>query len=168
MKDHPLTAVNLKRHMSQCSICRSPYRQEIEEKWTNWCCTHHLAKDYSISRDCVYRHMHALGLFRKRQRNIARALEQIIERVDRTPMGGAQIIAAIKAYVQLAAEKQPADPAEGIDFNELFGRMSEEEREGFFQHGTLADWFSKTIDATRSDGQGGEKGSPGPETPTVQ
>jgi len=145
-------SVNLGRHMAQCQICRSTCREEIEDRWVNWCDTQRLAKDFNISRYTVYRHMHALGLFRKRQQNIARTLELIIERLEWTSVTGAQIVAAINAYVKLQAEEQRREPTQSANVNLLFERMTEEERVGFLQKGTLPEWFSQAIAPAPSEG----------------
>lgn len=73
-------SVNLGRHQCQCTICLSPYCQQIEEEWINWGNTTLIAERYGVTRDAICRHAHALDLFSKRQRNIKMALERIIER----------------------------------------------------------------------------------------
>lgn len=161
-------SVNLGRHMAQCSICRSTFREEIEDRWVNWCCTKRLAENFNISRDCVYRHMHATGLFRNRQQNISRALEHIIERAEWTPMSGGQIVAAINAYVKLQAEGQKKESAQGANVNLLFERMTKAEREGFLQEGTLPEWFSKAISPAPSEGAEERKEGGITEQTTVQ
>jgi hypothetical protein len=39
-------SVNLGRHESQCTVCSSPYRQQIEAKWINWGSTYEIAEQY--------------------------------------------------------------------------------------------------------------------------
>ena len=70
-----------------------------------------------MTRYAIYRHAHALDLFSKRQANIGRVLEKIIERVDVTEISGSNILSAVKAYLKLdrarQAEKQvPANSPE--------------------------------------------------------
>jgi hypothetical protein len=71
--------VNLGRHAAECKICAHVNRAEIEQEFVGWAGANRIATTYGVSRDGVYRHAHALDLFRKRQRNIRAALERIIE-----------------------------------------------------------------------------------------
>jgi hypothetical protein len=112
--------------------------------------------------------MHAMGLFRKRQQNIGRALERIIERVDVTPMTGGQIVAAINAYVKLQSEGQRKEPPQNANVNLLFYRLTEEERVGCLQKGTLPEWFSKALAPAPSEGAEERKEGLVSEQTTVQ
>jgi hypothetical protein len=82
LKENEVGGVNLGRHQAQCTICLSPYREQIEQEWISWRATNRLAEEFGLTRYAIYRHAHALGLFKKRQRNIRMALERMIERVD--------------------------------------------------------------------------------------
>jgi hypothetical protein len=168
LKENEVGSVNLGRHASQCSICLSAYREEIEERWIGWSSTTQMAKEYNTSRDSIYRHMHALDLFRKRQRNIVSALEQIIERVDQTPTSGPDILSAIKLYEKMDSAEQGGEHVQGTDPQKLFKRMTQEERESFARDGSLPDWFSSAKGATPSDSQAGEKESQVTETKRLQ
>jgi len=169
LKDKGGAGVNLGRHQAQCTICLSSCRQEIDELFIDWVSPQVIASKYSnLSRDSVYRHAHACDLFSKRERNIRRALERFIERVDTTMLNGSSIISAIKAYVRLNSAGQGAEQAQGTNPKKLFERMSKEEREGFAGDGTVPNWFSGAIGATPSDGQEGEKESEVTETKRLQ
>ena len=74
------TPVNTGRHEYHCTICSHAKREEIERSFLNWTSPSRISEQYSVSRDSIYRHAHALGLMDKRRRNIRAALEQIIER----------------------------------------------------------------------------------------
>ena len=137
--------VTLGRHMAQCSICDSPHRDEIEERWVNWSHTNTLADIYKVSRDAIYRHMHAFGLFRLRRQNIARVLERIIEKADFAPASCGQILTAINAYMKLQAEGQRMEPTASANLIPLIERMSKNERASFLEKGTLPEWFSKVV-----------------------
>jgi len=137
--------VNLGRHMAQCSICDSPHRDVIEERWVNWCNTSALADNYKVSRDAIYRHMHAFGLFRLRRQNVVRVLERIIEKVDFAPPSCGQILTAINTYMKLQAEGQRMEPTPNANLVPLIERMSKEERASFLEKGTLPEWFSKVV-----------------------
>ena len=58
-------SVSLGRHAAQCTVCRHPPRQEIEEDWIAWASPAQIAYDYSVNRYSIYRHAHALDLSRK-------------------------------------------------------------------------------------------------------
>ena len=137
--------VNLGRHMAQCSVCDSPHRDEIEERWVNWRNTSTLAEIYKVSRDAIYRHMHAFGLFRLRRQNIARVLERIIEEADFARASCGQILTAINAYMKLQAEGQRMEPIPSANLIPLIKRMSKQERASFLEKGTLPEWFSKVV-----------------------
>ena len=161
-------SVNLGRHKSQCHVCQHPQCQQIEEYFINWGSTELIAKRYGPSRDSMYRHVHALDLFSKRRRNIRMALDQIIERLDFTPMSGSQIVSAIKAYAKINSAGQEVEPMQGTNPKELLERMSQEEREAFARGGSLPAWFSDGIGATPSDGHAGENESAVTETKGLQ
>jgi hypothetical protein len=57
--------------------------------------------------------MHALDLFKERQKNIKWVLEKIIERVDLTDIGGSQLLSAIQIYMKLNGAAQPIEQAQG-------------------------------------------------------
>jgi len=160
--------VNLGRHQAQCTICSSPYREQIEQEWTSWHSPQHFAELFDVSRDALYRHAHALDLFTKRRRNITMALEKIIERVDRIPMSGSQIVSAIQTYVKLNSSGKGTEQAQGTNPNELLERMSKMEREAFVRDGLLPDWFSSAKAATPSDSHEGEKESEAVENKGLQ
>jgi hypothetical protein len=156
--------------MSQCSICQCPNCEEIEEAFVNWGSTPDMSERYSVSRDAIYRHAHAFGLFRKRTRNIKRALEPIIERGERMKYGftpGA-FVSAIRAYATIVRQEQQDESVQAPNFKQLFARMSQEEREAFARDASLPEWFSAAIGATADDGEEGEKASQVTETTRVQ
>jgi hypothetical protein len=161
-------SVNLGRHQAQCTICKSPNRQEIEEMWIDWVHASHIASVYNVSRDAQYRHAHALDLFGKRKKNITRALEQIIERVGEVSPSGSAIVSAIQLYTKINSTGQRSEQAQSTNPMELFGRMSPEERELFARDGSLPEWYSRAKGATPSDGQDGEKESQVTETKRLQ
>lgn len=140
-------AVSLGRHKSQCSLCRHPDREEIEREWVGWGNTTQLAQKSKLSRDCIYRHMHALRLDGRRQNNIKAAFERIIERADTVPLTGSTIIATLKAYT-LLCEREEGSQKKGPPQKELLEHMSKHERDGFTQDGSHPVSSSSEIDAS--------------------
>jgi hypothetical protein len=169
LNDKERGTVNLGRHQAQCTICLSSCRQEIEELFVDWVSPDLIIKQFTnISRDSVYRHAHAWGLFDQRKKNIGRALEKIIERVDFMSTTGSQVISAIQTYVKLNRLGQGTEQAQGPNPKELFELMSKEEREAFARDGSLPDWFSRAKDGTPVESQEGEQESQAPEPQKLQ
>ena len=143
-----------RRHEAGCHVCAHPQREEIESEWLRaWANTSKLAKQYSVSRDSLYRHCHALGLFERRGRNLKGALEKIIEQADSVTVNAGAVVQAIQAYAKINSAGQWVDRTEKVNLNELFQRMSVEELEAYAQEGTLPDWFTSIVSATPADGQ---------------
>ena len=129
-------------------MCRHPERATIDKEWTSWGNTSRLAKEYGLSRDSLYRHAHAVGLFSKRQRNIRAALERIIERSEDVEVTASALVSAIQAYAKINGNGQWIDRVEGVSLNELFDRMTKAELETYARDGTLPDWFSSVVTTT--------------------
>ena len=92
----------LARHRAQCQICRHAQRDEIEREFLDWVPASEIAQEYKLgSHRAVYRHAHALGLFRARRGHVQRALDKIIERSGEVKITGASIVAAIRLLVEL-------------------------------------------------------------------
>lgn len=140
--------VNLGRHETFCRVCKHEQREAIEQGWTDWGNTSRIAEEYGLSRDSLYRHAHALGLFAKRQRNIRKALEHMIERAESVEVTAAAIVSAIQAYAKINAGGQWVDRVEGVSLNELFDRMTKEELEAYAREGTLPEWFASVVGPT--------------------
>lgn len=134
--------VNLGRHRRNCSVCAHPQQDEIEADFIGWCSPSVIAAEYGLAdRSSVYRHAHAFGLFRKRQRNIRAALERIIERVGEVEVTASSVVSAVQAYSKINAAGQWIDRSEQVNLNQLFERMTNEELEAYAQNGTLPGWF---------------------------
>ena len=99
---------DLARHRTQCTVCRHPNLEDIEQEWLSWGHPASIARQYGLSRDSLYRHAGAVCLFAKRQKNLKGALERIIERGDLASISGSTIIAAIKAYPAVCAREAEA------------------------------------------------------------
>ena len=141
------------RHETQCGVCKHTRRAEIETEWINWAPTSRLARRYGVSRDALYRHAHALGLFAKRQRNVRAALERIIEGAGEVEVNAAAVVSAVRAYASINSLGQWVERSEQINLNQLFDRMTREELEAYASDGTLPAWFTRTVGATASHGQ---------------
>jgi hypothetical protein len=137
------------RHERDCKICHHPKREEIEREWTRWGDTTTLAAQYRLSRDSIYRHAHATGLFTKRQRNIRAALEQIIEKVSQVEVTAPAVVSAIHAYAKINAQGQWIERVERVDMRAVFDRMTREELDVYARTGELPTWSREFSGATR-------------------
>ena len=76
--------VNLGRHAAECKICAHADRSEIEQEFVGWAGANRIASAFGISRDSIYRHAHALDLFRKRQRIFGQRWSESLSRLARS------------------------------------------------------------------------------------
>lgn len=139
------------RHERDCKVCKHSDREQIEQDWIGWGDTTRIAKQYQVSRDSIYRHAHALGLFAKRRRNIRHALERIIEKAETVPVSASSVVAAIQAYAKTNASGQWVERHERVNLNELFDRMTRKELDAYAREGKLPDWFVEAAGATHAD-----------------
>ena len=143
------------RHEYQCTICSHPNRQEIELTFVNWGNTTKLATEYSVSRDAIYRHAHALGLMDKRRRNVRAALEKIIEKAGEVEVNAAAVVSAVSALARINSQGQWIERTETVSLNALFEQMTAEELETYARDGKLPDWFEATVGAREQNNPGG-------------
>ncbi len=141
------------RHGYHCRICSHSKREEIEHGFINWTSPAVLAKQYGLSRDSVYRHAHALGLFPKRQRNVRAALERIIEKAGEVQVNASAVVSAVATYARINSSGQWVERSEQVNLSELFERMSREELDRYAKTGELPEWFTGTVGATPTDSQ---------------
>jgi hypothetical protein len=139
------------RHERDCKVCHHPHREQIERDWVGWGDTTRIAKQHQLSRDSIYRHAHALGLFAKRRRNIRQALERIIEKAETVPVSAASVVAAVQVYAKINPSGLLIERKERVDLNELFERMTREELDAYARDGNLPDWFVEAVGATNVD-----------------
>jgi hypothetical protein len=139
------------RHERDCKVCHHLHREQIERDWVAWGDTTRIAKQYQLSRDSIYRHAHALGLFAKRRRNIRQALERIIEKAETVPVSASSVVAAVQAYAKINTSGQWIERQERVDMNALFERMTREELDAYARDGKLPDWFVEAVGATNVD-----------------
>lgn len=92
------------RHARKCEICHHSERDAIEGEFIDW---HHpdtIVDDYELnSRASIYRHAHAVGLFRRRRRNLRCALELVIQEAERTSPTADAIIRAVRAHSRVTS-----------------------------------------------------------------
>jgi hypothetical protein len=107
----PQRASSLSYHERNCTICRHPDRDAIEEAFLQWRNVSNVRLEFKLpSRTSLYRHAHALGLFARRGRNLRFALEHIIENAEAITPTAEAVIRAVHAYTRLNDAGQWIEP----------------------------------------------------------
>jgi hypothetical protein len=102
---------DIRYHLRRCTICRHPQCYFIELDFIDWRSPAAISKRYGIrDRASLYRHAHATGLFAFRRRNIAMALDNLIERADEVKVTGSAVIRAVRARTRISDEGEWVDP----------------------------------------------------------
>ena len=106
-----LPKINIHRHEAQCSVCRHPDRQIIEDEFVNWASPRATAKDFDIDFRAIYRHARVYNLIATRNRNVRGILSQLLERAEHvaTPTADA-IIRGVKAFTRVNDDGQWIEP----------------------------------------------------------
>jgi hypothetical protein len=139
------TCVDIERHSRECRICAHPDRDEIEREFCEWKALTTIARERRISRAAFYRHVRALGLFDRRDRNIKAALANFIERGSTVKVTAASFVAAIQAYSKINAAGEWVDKNEDVNATHnlaLFDKMTRGEMLRYAQTGELPEWWS--------------------------
>src|SRR5271156_164690 len=119
--------VDIKRHSRDCSVCAHLDCEEIERDFSEWKPLTAIAKERQIPRASLYRHVHAAGLFEKRDRNIKAALAKFIERGFNVHVTAASFVSAVQAYAKINTEGEWVDKKEDVTAPRnlaLFDRMT--------------------------------------------
>jgi hypothetical protein len=132
---------NRGRHESQCSVCQHEQRNDIDRAFKHWTSPDDLAEQYGLSRDAIYRHAHATGLFDARGRNLKMALGRIIEKAADAPVNAAAVVSAVQAYAKINAQGQWIDRTESVNMSDLFERMTDVELKQYAEEDKLPEWF---------------------------
>ena len=86
-----------KRHSRKCAICNHPEREAIDQAFLHWATGPSIVNDYKLpSLSCLYRHVHAVGLWRRRRKTVRSTLHRIIERAGDTRPSVRDIIRAVE------------------------------------------------------------------------
>jgi len=100
------------RHSRKCTVCNHPEREAIEEDFIHWHSPINIARRFNIEYDSsIYRHAHALGLFRLRKQNLRFVLENLMDRVDRVSITADSIIRAVMIYERIDERGKWIEPS---------------------------------------------------------
>jgi hypothetical protein len=136
---------DLERHSRDCSVCEHRDRQEIEREISEWKPVTVVARERKISRAAMYRHVRAMGLLGRRDRNIKAALANFIERGYRVKVTASSFVAAIQAYAKINAEGEWIDKVEDIHATQnrsQLERMTRGELARYIEKNELPAWWS--------------------------
>jgi hypothetical protein len=140
-------AVDPERHARDCSACTHRDRDQIEQEFCAWKPAETIATERKISRAAMYRHIRAVGLLGRRDRNIKAALANHIERGYRVRVTASSFIAAITAYSKINADGEWIDKLEDVRATKNLGqleRMTQGEMARYIQKNELPAWWNST------------------------
>ncbi len=100
----------LSYHARRCSICRHPEREWIDMEFLQWSHSTSIASAFQIDRRSIYRHAHATGLFRQRNRDVRFALGRIIEQVQNVQPTADSIVRAVRLFACLTDDGELIHP----------------------------------------------------------
>src|SRR6185437_5025176 len=104
------TIPDFERHSRKCQVCHSRYVEEIEEAYYNWSSAQWIINVFNISYDdAVYRHARAIGLDLRRRKNVAIAVEKLIEKVDEVTVTSSTVLRAVRALSCLTTDGRWTD-----------------------------------------------------------
>ncbi|HEX5422501.1 MAG TPA: hypothetical protein VFW94_03055 [Candidatus Acidoferrales bacterium] len=89
----------LNYHGIRCVICKHPDRKTIEQDFLHWRSPAEIAQEFNLGhRRGIYRHAHALGLFKQRAGQLRHGLGLIMEQAANVTPTANDIIRAVRAY----------------------------------------------------------------------
>jgi len=101
--------IDLSHHKRRCSICHHPDRDAIEEAFLQWCNTRVIQHEFKIAERAIYRHAHALKLFKQRNLSLRSALEFVIQKAEHVQPSAEGLVKAIHAYTRINDQGQWID-----------------------------------------------------------
>ncbi|MGH9733078.1 MAG: hypothetical protein ACRD8A_00640 [Candidatus Acidiferrales bacterium] len=92
-------SARLNYHGIRCVICNHPDRETIEQDFLHWRSPAEIAQEFNLGH-CrgIYRHAHALGLFKQRADQLRHGLGSIMEQAANVTPTANDIIRAVRAY----------------------------------------------------------------------
>jgi len=101
--------IDFRHHKRRCSICHHPDRDAIEEAFLQWCNTRVIQHEFKIAERAIYRHAHALKLFKRRNLSLRSALEFVIQKAEHVQPTAEGLVKAIHAYTRINDQGQWID-----------------------------------------------------------
>jgi hypothetical protein len=160
--------VNLGRHKAQCSVCKHPNCKEIEEAWVSWVGLGAIEYEYKVSLYAIRRHCLAFNLRSKRRKNLIRAYERIVERMDGVDFNGANVLSALKEIAKLDNAEKVVDTAQSTDEKPVAQEEPAKERDDGVLGGPLTALLDKMPGLEPRQGQDGNVEPPSTQNPPLQ
>jgi len=138
-------------HEAQCMICRSKWREEMDELFVNWHNVSSIGREYNTPRRVIYRHANAVGLFPIRDRNLRRSLGLIIHRAETVPgVTADSVIRAVRTLAHVNETGEWVQPPTHVVFSTVPRRTDEvrspEQSRGALQANCAAPSAPKLLD----------------------
>ncbi len=134
------------RHSRACSICRSPFRVEIEESYLRWESPSAICRQFQIrSRNSLNLHVRAVNLTTERDKTIKRCLSTIIEKNLGKKLSGAALISAIALFARIDADGRSAERLETTSETVRFDGWTRGELTEFVATGTRPKRFEQQV-----------------------
>jgi hypothetical protein len=138
-------------HEAQCMICRSKWREEMDELFVNWHNVSEIGREYNTPRRVIYRHANAVGLFPIRDRNLRRSLGLIIHRAETVPgVTADSVIRAVRTLAHVNDAGEWVQPPAHVVFSTVPRRTDEvrspEQSRGALQANCAAPSAPKLLD----------------------
>jgi hypothetical protein len=128
---------NPERHGRCCTICSSPFRQEIEEAYTRWETPASICRDFGIrSRNTLNLHVRANDLVAERDTKIKRCLATIIEKNLGKKLSGSALVQAIALFARIDSDGRSAERLESTSAPGRFDLWTRGELAEFVATGT--------------------------------
>ena len=149
---------NPQRHQSHCTVCKHVDRAQIEAGFLSWRSPAQIASEFRLgSRQVVYRHMQAMGLFLRRKSDVRAAFHTFIERsLSRQSIVPPSVgLAAGIALSKLDAEDLTVERFAQVNDHASFlndQRWTRGEMEAFAAKGTYPAWYERDSDTRSRDG----------------
>jgi hypothetical protein len=104
-EDDPSELAFIERHSRKCSICKHPYRQEIDESFLHWRSPRTIMNCFGIKTETtIYHHAHAFSFFALRNPKLQSAFANAIEDIDTCDFTGREMLDAVRALAHLTAD----------------------------------------------------------------
>ncbi len=151
------TKKSAERHESHCTICKHGDRAQIEAEFLSWRSPAQIAREFRLgSRQVVYRHMQAMGLFLRRKSDVRAAFQTFIERsLSRQTIVPPSVgLAAAIALSKLDSEGKTLERFEQVNSHQAFlndARWTRGEMLHYAETGELPPWYEELPDTQYRD-----------------
>jgi hypothetical protein len=106
---------SLERHRRKCVICKHKDREDIETDFLHWHSAINIVCDYDLPQArALYRHVHATGLYAKRQQDMRYAAAHIVDNAENVKPTAHAVLQAMRACTLINDQGVWVDPPKHI------------------------------------------------------